>query len=119
MKQTQLSVDVYILEESDLDGVTEENRAIGDLGRIERQIERSIQETVGKRVTVRAGFRSSPRRGHIPWLNVAGVKLEEGEAIAFFPNGPTKIEQAPEPKPARAAKKAAAKKTEEADAASE
>lgn len=110
MIQTELTVPVFILEEGDVSEITDENRATGKLTAAVDALEAKVHEVVGARVTVSVGFRDQSRRGTVPFVNIAGVKLDAGEAIAFLPTGPARIPVPEEkPQPAKAAKKVAKK----------
>ena len=109
MKQQTISVEVFVLEESDLDGLTDEARATGELEGLRKALESKVRETVGNRVDVTVGFRNGRGGTAEPWVNIAGVKLLAGQAVAFLPTGPARVD-VPKPAPVKkAAKKAAAK----------
>lgn len=105
MKQQTIEVEVFVLEESDLDGLTDEARAMGELEGKRRALEAKVREKLGNRVDVTVGFRASRRGDPEPWVNVAGIKLFPGQAIAFFPTGPARVD-VPAPQPAKKAAKA-------------
>ena len=112
MIQTELTVPVFVLEASDVEDITDENRATGKLTGYVEKLEAKVHQEVGARVTVSVGFRSDPRAGTVPFVNIAGVKLNAGEAVAFLPTGPARIPVPEKPKAAPKAAKKTAKKTD-------
>lgn len=121
MIQRTVEVPVFILEASDLDGFTDQARARGKLEAMRAELEEQIQAELDRDVSVTVGFETIPRRGRQAYLKISGLKMRPGEAIAFFPTGPAKIDVPEEkPKPAKkAAKKRSAKSTEGDDGRSE
>ncbi len=116
MKHTEIKVPVIVIEESDLEGISDEGRITGTM----EEARVRLQAQFDRNQTVSVGLRPDPRKGDVPWIAVGPgaqkVKLFAGDAIAFFPSGPQKVE-APEekPKPAKKAVKKAAPKSEDVD----
>ena len=111
MQKKTIEVEVFVLEESDLEGLNDRARATGKLDGLRRDLEERIQAETGRHsLSVQVSFRSG-RGGAVPFLNIGGIKLNAGEAIAFLPTGPAKVDlPAEQPKPV---KKAAKKRSAE------
>lgn len=106
MRKDELKVSVFVVEESDLSGVNEEARVSGKL----ESVRAAIADNFDRTVRVQVGMADDPRRGSVPWVSVAGVRLFAGEAVAFFPSGPQRVDAPEVPKPAKKVAKKAAKK---------
>lgn len=107
MKNTKLEIDVVVIEEDDLADVNDEARVTGKM----EDARLRLASFFDRSVTVQVGLKGHPRKGSEPWVSIGGVRLVAGEALAFLPTGPAKVDPPVEaPAPAKkAAKKAAAK----------
>ena len=116
VKKQTIEIDVFVLEESDLDGFDDRARATGRMEPLRLDLQDKIQKALGKpNIGVQVGFRNGAKNRRITYVNVGNVsKLEAGQAIAMLPTGMAKID-VPDPKPAKkaAVKKAAAKKEDD------
>ena len=111
VQKRTIDVPVFVLEDSDLEGIDDRARALGKLEPIRRDLEDKVQEITGRNVGVQIGFQKAGKYGNVPHLNIGSVtKLRAGDAIAFFPTGAVKIDASEvERKPVKkAAKKSAA-----------
>ena len=110
VQKRTIDVPVFVLEDSDLEGIDDRARALGKLEPIRRSLEDKVQEITGRNVGVQIGFQKAGKYGNVPHLNIgSGTTLRAGDAIAFFPTGAVKSDASEvEPKPApvkKAAKK--------------
>ena len=109
MRNAELMIPVVVIEESDLAGVSDEARVSGEMESVRQRIAANFDRSM----TVQVGLASDPRLGSVPWVSVGGVRLFAGEAVAFMPSGPVKVDAPEVPKPVRKAVKKAVKKSEE------
>ena len=79
MKKVFLSMEVWVLEESDVVGITEDARVRGELGAVIAKMDAVLPPNVSTSV----GLKHDARRGSVPWVSVAGHQCEVGDGVAF------------------------------------